>query len=1075
MAEFQTDARDLILQRLQEDLMGPSGGPHERINERPTDRYLTGILYPQRMASGAEHDDTLAAGGGADADDTAADQVAMARMVRPASAGLSFAVSGKKPLLRFTISCATYADMADCDEAGASPPSPASAPQESRAELEADRPPGQTTAARPAGKKNAQLWQRVAHTLALEIDAQTVARCNLGLHGIAGLELAIKCAPRENEWLVTAVLVNRKTVGDGESRLASDAKSFFQVCLVVEPLGGVHILARPTRRAALDDDGRSAALLYRTALEFAVGHTCAADWEAAAGGSGASKVSTTWFPAAGVQATSSAGGEMFVQLKNGAQGSCFDAEVLAAESSDLALLLMPIPDAYESWIDQQEQRIPTLPVALQSQAVQHMQGCRACLNRMRSGIRHLAADENARTAFKLANRAMALQYRWSQRDASRLQWRPFQIGFLLLAVESVSIREHADRGVMDLLWFPTGGGKTEAYLALVAFCLFIRRFRHPHAPEYGAGTAAIMRYTMRLLTTQQFQRATSLILACELLRRQDGALANRLGATPFSIGLWVGKDAVPNTVRDALRALDENTPNRPDQVTHCPACANLLHWGPGPGNAYVKVECRTAACTLAGEELPVWTVDEDVYKRLPSLIIGTIDKFAQLPHNLKAGGMFGLRTQHDAPDLVLQDELHLISGPLGTLAGLYEAAIDELCARSGVRPKVIGSTATIRRASEQILALFNRSAQLFPPPGLDVMDSCFAVQDHVTPARRYAAVTTAGRSAKFTLQAVSASLLQSASHLAGHPHTADGYWTLVQYFNALRELGGALVLMQDDVPASINLFAARRGEQPRPVELVHELTSRLAQSELKDRLADLGRSMQSGGAIDVLLATNMLSVGIDIPRLGLMVMNGQPKAAAEYIQATSRVGRGGAPGLVVAIYNSAKARDRSRFETFRTWHETLYREVEATSVTPFSPRSRDRGLHAAIVIVARHLIPALYEKPLLGQSEAAVLELAQCLIRRAGDVEPEELDATRAQIEGLIEMWASRTNLETYGNDRKPNSSLMISAESAATRRALRRELGDAWPTPSSLRTVEPAVQVALVERLPVLVHEDHT
>lgn len=273
--------------------------------------------------------------------------------------------------------------------------------------------------------------------------------------------------------------------------------------------------------------------------------------------------------------------------------------------------------------------------------------------------------------------------------------------------------------------------------------------------------------------------------------------------------------------------------------------------------------------------------------------------------------------------------------------------------------------------------------------------------------------------------------MQSASHLAAHSHTADGYWTLVQYFNALRELGGALVLMQDDVPASINLFAARRGEQPRPVELVQELTSRLAQSELKDRLADLGRSMQSGGAIDVLLATNMLSVGIDIPRLGLMVMNGQPKAAAEYIQATSRVGRGDAPGLVVAIYNSAKARDRSRFETFRTWHETLYREVEATSVTPFSPRSRDRGLHAAIVIVARHLIPALYEKPLLGQSEAAVLELAKCLIRRAGDVEPEELDATRAQIEGLIEMWASRTNVETYGNDRKPNSSLMISAESA--------------------------------------------
>lgn len=1063
MAKLQTDMRDLIVQRLQEDLMGPSRGPHEIIDERPTDRYLTGILYPQRMACGAEHDDTLGSGDGADTDTSASDQVAMMRMVRPASAGLSFAVAGAKPVLRFTISCATYAVVSDTGKPSPDPPNPVPNPPQSHLTAIADSSSGQTTHARAFANKALHQWQRVDHNLSLEIDAQAVARCDLGLHGLAGLELAIKCTPRDKEWLVTAVLVNRKIVGDGEPRLASDAKSFFQVGLAVGPVGGAKILSRPVRRAALDDDGRSGALLYRTALEFAVGHTCSANWEAAADGASAAKVSTTWFPAAEVQATSSAGGAMFVQLKNGVHGGCFDAGVLAAESTDLAQVLQRIPEAYESWILNQEQRIATLPAALQSQAGRHMQGCRSCLNRMLSGIRHLAADENACTAFQLANRAMALQYFWTRKE--QLQWRPFQIAFLLLAIESVSSREHVDRDVMDLLWFPTGGGKTEAYLALVAFCLIVRRLRHPHAPERGAGTAAIMRYTMRLLTTQQFQRATSLILACEHLRRKDDTLRKRLGDTPFSIGLWVGKEAVANTVRDALTALEENKPNRPDQVTHCPACGKLLRWGPGAARAYIKVECTTNGCVLAGE-LPVWTVDEDIYKRLPSLIIGTIDKFAQLPRKLEAGRMFGLGTQYDAPDLVLQDELHLISGPLGTLAGLYEAAIDELCARPGVRPKVIGSTATIRRASEQILALFNRSAQLFPPPGLDATDSCFAVEDPVTPARRYAAVTTAGRSAKFTLQAVSASLLQSASQLAGHSSSADGYWTLVEYFNALRELGGALVLMQDDVLASINMFAERRSEQPRAVELVHELTSRLAQSELRDRLADLERTSESGEATDVLLATNMLSVGIDIPRLGLMVMNGQPKATAEYIQATSRVGRGGAPGLVVAIYNNAKARDRSRFETFRTWHETLYREVEATSVTPFSSRSRDRGLHAALVIVARHLIPDLQETPVLGNSEAAVLELAERLISRVGAVEPEEVATTRAQFGELVEMWASRTNLKKYHNDWEPVSALMISAEHAATRRAARRELGEAWPTPSSLRTVEPGVRVALIERL---------
>jgi hypothetical protein len=1050
------DFRDTIIDRLHEDLVGPTGGRlDEIIDERPSDRYLTGILYPQRTAVGQEQDEGMGAGAAED-DETALEQVAVSHTLRPANAGMSFAVAGPAARLKFRVQCGRYEQVegAEAEEAA-----PTAAAEQGGAEDKA--------ASSPPRKARTTRWRRIDHDVVVDEDPRTTPRVDLAAHGVPGLSLVLQCAPRGAEWLVTAVLVNENTIAEGESRLASDEKAFYQVRLTAEPLDGARLPARPSRRAALDEDGRSAALLYRDALEFAVGHTCSADWELAPDGTSASRVCTTWLPRAKVDATSSKGGEAFVQLAGSDAGTCFDAEVLASDEANLGHLLAPVPAAYETWIAQQRDRVASLPEDHREQARKHLdEGCATCLQRMRAGIALLERDADIALAFRLANRAMAMQFRW--KEQTKLEWRPFQLGFLLLTIESVADRRHADRETMDLLWFPTGGGKTEAYLGLVAFTLFYRRLRNGGHPERGAGTAAIMRYTLRLLTTQQFQRAAALVLACELLRRQGVLPEERLGSTPFSIGLWVGTDAVANSVAEALKALVDNENNRPDQVTHCPLCNTLLQWGPGPARRYVQVKCPNDACALASHELPIWTVDEDVYERMPSLIIGTIDKFAQLPRKPVAGRMFGLDVPHDAPDLIIQDELHLISGPLGTLAGLFETAIDELCSREGVRPKAIGSTATIRRATEQIRALFDRSAQLFPPPGLDASDSCFAVRNPDAPPRRYVAISTAGRSAKFTLQAVSASLLQSASRLLDGEATADAYWTLVEYFNALRELGGALVLMQDDVPASIEQFAKRRGEDARDVRIVAELTSRLSQSELKDRLKELELRVGSGAAVDVLLATNMISVGIDIARLGVMVMNGQPKAVAEYIQATSRVGRSSVPGLVVAIYNNGKARDRSRFETFRTWHETLYREVEATSVTPFSSRARDRGLRAVLVTLARLSIPALKNHPQLGDAVDEVQQLLETIVKRACDVELEETDATREQLENALREWETRGSLECYFNDHRPATALMVSAEHAATRRAARKELGDAWPIPSSMRNVEPMTKVSLIEKLAV-------
>jgi ATP-dependent helicase YprA (DUF1998 family) len=568
--------------------------------------------------------------------------------------------------------------------------------------------------------------------------------------------------------------------------------------------------------------------------------------------------------------------------------------------------------------------------------------------------------------------------------------------------------------------------------------------------------AAIMRYTLRLLTTQQFARSTAMILACEAMRtgRIEAPHRDRLAnCAPFSAGLWVGGDATPNRLSIAWASLQGSKEvASPRQLANCPACHSAIAWNQASVESPVIASCTTADCSLHGA-LPVWTVDDDVYRARPTLVVGTVDKFAQIVRKPETNSLFGIGAGAP-PDLVIQDELHLISGPLGTVAGTYEAAFDLLFSSGGAMPKVIGSTATIRRASEQVRDLFDRTACQFPPPAIDHDDSGFAVHNPASTGRRYIGVSTAGRSAKFALQAVAASLLQSAAAAFATPKSQDPYWTLVGYFNSLRELGGALVLMQDDVTDSIRLYAKARVEAPRPMKNVDELTSRRTQDEILKMLDTLAIRVGQAGALDTVLATNMVSVGVDIPRLGLMLVNGQPKTIAEYIQSTSRVGRGEVSGLVVTVLNNAKARDRSHFETFTGWHQTLYRDVEATSVTPFASRARDRALHAALVAAVRHLVPGMLARP--GFSDTALTkaeDLIDLIVERAKRIDPEEKDV-RPELELRLARWSARAPAY-YWQDYKDSQSLLQSAERAAWKKALGRQAGAAWPTLNSMRSVE--------------------
>ncbi|MNK92836.1 hypothetical protein D3C87_1129740 [compost metagenome] len=473
------------------------------------------------------------------------------------------------------------------------------------------------------------------------------------------------------------------------------------------------------------------------------------------------------------------------------------------------------------------------------------------------------------------------------------------------------------------------------------------------------------------------------------------------------------------------------------------------------------------------------TVDDFIYNAPPSLLIGTIDKFAQLPRRSDLRALFGLDGGL-RPGLIIQDELHLISGPLGSMAGLYETVVDMLCSDHGLRPKVIGSTATIGQAGRQVRALFDRPVLQFPPSGFEAADSFFAVRDEDGPDRLYVGLCSAGRSPKFTLQAAAAALLQGVNHivtLGAAPAHADPFWTAVFYFNSLRELGGAHVLLQDDIPRQISFLASRLGGSGRVLETdAIELSSRVSSRDLPNSLAQLGNSLSDGSdpfepaPRDAVLASNMISVGVDVSRLGLMLVNGQPKSTAEYIQASSRVGRG-IHGLVMTLYNFGRPRDVSHFEHFLTYHGALYRSVEATSVTPWAPRARDKALHAVIAAAVRHLSHGMDndEDAVDFDSEVDDVKLLIAAIRRRAGSASEGIEAEDAaeDIDAIVQEWASRSEgARAAGTDLlywkrpapfgKTKPHLMASAEEGGQPGTL------AWKTPNSMREVEPSTAFAL-------------
>jgi hypothetical protein len=624
-----------------------------------------------------------------------------------------------------------------------------------------------------------------------------------------------------------------------------------------------------------------------------------------------------------------------------------------------------------------------------------------------------------------------------------------------------------------------------------------------------------------------------MVCALELLRtgpdyrHADGR--PMLGDWPIEIGLWVGSDASPNwlggkgdkrdgtAVKRVRHYRSGRDPRAPAPIKACPWCGTAftpqsfqcVPHADRPTN--LEIRCASTSCAFTGDRaLPIVTVDEAIYRRLPAFLIATVDKFASLPWRAQAGAFFGhvdradgngfygaaepgggrplggaTGNRLDPPDLVIQDELHLISGPLGTVAALYEAAIDRLASREvggvRVRPKIVASTATVRRAQDQIRALFDRpDTHIFPAPGLDRRDSFFARVRPETPddpARWYLGIAAAGRGPKLVFLQALVTLLAGAEGCAaeGERDDADAYLTALCYFNALRELGGARRIVEDEVAARTRAYGRDRRriepvDQPfadRSLGEPVELTSRVSTDQVaaaKRRLETMFGQDGDTDPVDVALATNMISVGLDIDRLGLMLVQGQPKTAAEYIQATSRVGRNPArPGLVVVVLNVHRPRDRMHYEQFGHFHATFYRAVEATSVTPWSARALDRTLPAVIVAIARHLDPALTPSDAVAalatspQTRAAVMR--HLVDRAPGDAAAKARLTTL--IEGLLDDWLTIADQQTeigttFSYDQRPHRLLHPPLDPDLPDDPIRRRFQAGY----SMRDVEPAVLV---------------
>lgn len=1005
-----------------------------------------------------------------------------------------------------------------------------------------------------SGVQSYSAWRRIpvtdegSHVNVKISDFQNRKKLSLEIPLVKGTGLRLKAEifPRKinGQWIVTVVIrnpVDSSVLRTNEKLITSTLfQTYFEVSLTGNSFAKYPEGTRPFDQ--YDKDEQTLALLYRDSATWAIGHGCAAGWESDLG-----QTPDVLF-ADIMPATELPSMTPDIQDENGnpIKISMYALSNLDSKDDEGWDSLNSLSKLYKEWIDKQADSAKFIDAKYRQIASEHLDACRKCLYRIDEGIKLLQENTDVRRAFELANQSMLLQQiasknlkkralRWNgdevfpedfdNREQNPYQilqsnsfhhvgtWRAFQIAFLLMSIEGlVNEKECEERELVDLIWFPTGGGKTEAYLAVAAFYMFYQRLKMVGDKDEPRrdGTNVFMRYTLRMLTTQQFQRAASLICAMEFIRCQGEQSA--LGDKRFSLGLWIGGDGAPNSCKEAITKLNRfkrgDLEGNPLVLTECPWCRSEIgaldeipkgvsknDWIKGLCAAGFEFEnknepvlkCSDPNCHFGQEyaTLPIEVIDERLYRNPPSMFIGTVDKFAMLAFKPEAGALFGKQKRVDGkttqvnfpPGLIIQDELHLISGPLGTMYGAYEGVFEALCTYvtnegKEIKPKIIASTATIRGADEQVKSIYARNKlQLFPSPGLLMKDSFFgryAENDKgkLKPGRLYLGIHAYGYGSFLTTQVrlFTAALFRS-SFFEGNKK--DPWWTLLAFYNSIRELGGARTLFSSDIAARLKNYFYRYGEKPiRYVDKVEELTSRKTQAALVHMMDRLATDWNEPGALDACLSSNIIEVGVDIDRLSLMAVVGQPKSTAQYIQVTGRVGRKWweRPGLIMAMFNPAKSRDRSHFEQFQSYHRRLYERVEPTSATPFSVDTVERAAIGAILLWARQFYAPEtpngeiqnFEK-LLQEGKELLIKRCRLIITDRSDLE-RSISAIEAAHDKLVRKW-TKEPMKWSGYPQKPDEEyLMLWPGQAATHvQKLKGEL-----IPSSMRNVDASARLKI-------------
>ena len=1218
-------ARAGLLEVLRRELLGPAEGDTEVLTTQPSQRYLLGRIAPTRLQNAAEtpaaetsedgegidpldaaastgvpvtgsEEDTLSATVDEDPGEDTDDEPVRRGLMIPASMGLRFQVPAGLDALNVHVSWGTY------------------------------EPTGAGAATGQASADTGTRYQRVPHEHSLRLTpaALTPGRTeDRILDGDVTLRIDSHLDEPAGRYLIELALCNDRTT---PRRIPTEAW-MFQTRIDVDAGGRavflpVHDPTLPPApgTAARPGPGSEEARLdlqYRDRLEFAVGRTCSADWSLPPTLPGnevlrrAVQVRTTWMPTVETPQTTAAD----------VPGALLDMRALAAAaaapngSDALRDALDPIVSAYRTWLDEQAAAAADLPDHLRGTAEEALAEARQVRSQLAEGLAHLTADApdgaEARRCFAFMNQVMADQRVHSQIAAARAvdaevrveeaearvlardyphHWRVFQLAFILMQLPALADpaaeRRAGALATVELLFFPTGGGKTEAYLGLAAYAFAIRRRQGlldtPDGPIDGrAGVTVLMRYTLRLLTSQQFQRATTLVCAAELARREDPAT---WGAEPFRIGLWVGTAVSPKRVREAekeLRRLRERGGGAGHrfsalQLGHCPWCGLALSpddvvvgdVGQSADRVVVRCPDEFGECPFSEGDgnvpdgLPVLTTDEEIYRFAPAFVIATVDKLARLAREGHAAALFGHvarrcerhgyvpHLDHDGasdfdgctladggrhrargnlpaagvrpatrlrpPDLIIQDELHLITGALGTTVGLFETAVEAMCAWTDpggrpARPLLVASSATVRNVADQVRSLYGRDVTIFPPQVLDASDTFFSRTvpvDDAHPGRLYVGLSTTGvRLTAAEIQTTQTVMAGAQLLLDRLGRAADPYMTLVGYFSATRELAGMARYVQDDIqtglakPGRDCRLPRRRGTDFGALHL-GELTSRIASADITatlDRMAlafdpdvdstvaraaaaaqagkKVGRRRPEANPYDVVLATSMLQVGVDVSRLGLMLVVGQPKNTAEYIQATSRVGRDAnhRPGLVITLGNWARPRDLAHYEQFRHFHETFYARVEPLTVTPFSVTSIDRGIDGALVAAARvtqagrsdGLNPE-HDAGRITEQQDAIDRLARDLADRIGAAAGEEESRyARERLTSRVGEWRKRRRqvadkdgelVYERGADNSRRFALVRAAEAAGSRGPRREDAP--FVVAGSMREVQPEINL---------------